>query len=180
MRYRSSAAFILLLSSAFCGMQNCFAQSGVNQGQSNDQQVRDSGVPPSNFNNNGYQQRPATSRAGSILQLIESAIPKINVDTTSGSPNVRVKAPFVNVDVKGGQSNVKVNAPFVNVNTAGPGSGVNVDAPFVHVNRPLSTTPQTTPHQPLDQSQGQKQHGAPPPSAVSGQQPLPNQSQPGQ
>lgn len=63
----------------------------------------------------------------------------VKVDTSTGDPRVRVKAPFVNVGVENGQPDVNVNAPFVHVTKSG-GSPVSVKAPFTKIGDPNSAS----------------------------------------
>lgn len=63
----------------------------------------------------------------------------VKVDTSTGDPKVRVKAPFVNVGVENGQPDVHVNAPFVHVTKSG-GSPVSVKAPFTNIGDAGSST----------------------------------------
>lgn len=124
-----SIMMTLLVSALFFSISNGSAQTVLNS--NGDELLKDFNVDPSTMKK--YEPKQTNSKAGMLLKLVESALPKIDVDTTSGAPSVKVKAPFVNVDVKDGKSNVRVNAPFVNVNTGD--SGLNVKAPLVNVGR---------------------------------------------
>lgn len=122
-----SITMTFLVAALAFSISDAMAQTVLNS--NGDELLKEFNVDPATMNK--YEPKQTTSKAGMLLKLVESAIPKINVDTTSGDPTVKVKAPFVNVDVHGGKSNVRVNAPFVNVTTGD--SGVNVKAPFVNV-----------------------------------------------
>jgi hypothetical protein len=75
----------------------------------------------------------SNSQFGKLLDDMKGLVKDIvKVDTSSGDPRVRVKAPFVNVDVENGQPDVRVNAPFVHVTKSG-GKAVSVDAPFTKI-----------------------------------------------
>lgn len=126
---RISITMTFLLAALFFSISDGFAQTVLNS--NGDELLKDFNVDPSTMNK--YQPKQSSSKTGALLRLVESALPKIDVDTTSGASSVKVKAPFVNVDVKDGKSNVRVSAPFVNVNTGN--SGLNVKAPFVNVGR---------------------------------------------
>lgn len=139
-------ALFLLISGQQCLAQQ--QQSILNQ--NGDELLKDFDVDKNSLGK--YEPKPPSGKGATILKMLQSAIPQVNVDTSHGDPIINVKAPFVNVNVKNGQHDVKVNAPFVNVNSGESArSGVEVNAPFFKMNqqepRQQSSNPFTNPFQ---------------------------------
>jgi hypothetical protein len=122
-KFLSFTLFVVSLNS------DALAQSVVNS--SSDQPERDTKRQSDN--------RPAPrGKVAKLLKLVGSAVPRVDVDSSSAGPAIKVRAPFVNVNRvgTGTPGAVNVKAPFVNLNNTPSGSStVSVKAPFVAVKK---------------------------------------------
>lgn len=65
-----------------------------------------------------FQPQARASTVGMLMNLVGGGrIPGIDIDTTGGDGNIKIRAPFVNIDMHDGHPKVKINAPFVKVDT---------------------------------------------------------------